>query len=77
MMPPDARYFLVAPRGARALPAEVLADRMRGLDRTVCGSVENGVRQALDAAKDIPGCIIYIGGSNFVVAEAIRCFEPE
>ena len=77
MMPPDARYFLVAPRGARALPAEVLADRMRGLDRTVCGSVENGVHQALDAAKDIPGCILYIGGSNFVVAEAIRCFEPE
>ncbi len=77
MMPPEAQYFLVAPRGERALPAETLGARLEGLRRTVCGSVENGVRQALDAAKEAPGCILYIGGSNFVVAEAIEWFEPE
>ena len=77
MMPPEAQYFLVAPRGERALPAETLGARLEGLRRTVCGSVGNGVRQALDAAKDTPGCILYIGGSNFVVAEAIEWFEPE
>lgn len=77
MMPPEAQYFLVAPRGERALPAEALSARLEGLRRTVCGSVGNGVRQALDAAKDTPGCILYIGGSNFVVAEAIGWFEPD
>ena len=76
MMPPDARYFLVAPQGDRALPAEALAARLQGLDCTVCPSVQAGVRQALDAAKDLPDCILYIGGSNFVVAEAVGMFRP-
>ena len=75
MMPGGARWFLVAPHGDRALPAAQLAARMQGLDCTVCGSVQDGVRQALDAAKEIPGCIVYIGGSNFVVAEAIGMFD--
>ena len=76
IMPPDARYFLVAPQGDRALPAEALAARLQGLDCTVCPSVQAGVRQALDAAKDLPDCILYIGGSNFVVAEAVGMFRP-
>ncbi len=76
LMPPDAQYFLVAPRGERALPAEELAARMEGLRRTACGSVEAGVRQALDAASRTPGCILYIGGSTFVVAEAVGLFDP-
>lgn len=77
MMPPDARYFLVAPQGGRALPVGTLAARMQGLDCTVCGSVQAGVRQALEAAETVPDCILYIGGSNFVVAEAIGSFGPE
>ena len=77
MMPPEARYFLVAPRGERALGVEALAAQMDGLDCTLCESVQDGVRQALTAAKEIPGCILYIGGSNFVVAEAIGMFDPK
>ena len=76
LMPPDAQYFLVAPRGERALPVEALAARMDGLRCTVCGSVEEGVRQALDAASRTPDCILYIGGSTFVVAEAVGLFDP-
>ena len=76
LMPPDAQYFLVAPRGERALPVEALAARMDGLRCTVCGSVEDGVRQALDAASRTPDCILYIGGSTFVVAEAVGLFDP-
>ena len=76
LMPPDAHYFLVAPRGERALPVEALAARMEGLRCTVCGSVEEGVRQALDAASRTPDCILYIGGSTFVVAEAVGLFDP-
>ena len=76
MMPEGARWFLVAPRGERALPAAQLARRLQGLDCTVCASVEDGVRQALAAAESTPGCILYIGGSNFVVAEAVPLFDP-
>ena len=76
LMPPEAQYFLVAPRGERALPVEELAARMEGLRCTACDSVEAGVRQALDAASRIPHCILYIGGSTFVVAEAVGLFDP-
>ena len=76
LMPPDAHYFLVAPKGDRALPADVLETRLQGLSCTVCGDVQAGVRQALDAASRTPGSILYIGGSNFVVAEAVELFGP-
>ena len=76
LMPPDAHYFLVAPRGERALPVAALAARMDGFRCTVCSSVQDGVNQALDEARSTPGCLVYIGGSNFVVAEAIDLFEP-
>ena len=76
LMPPDAHYFLVAPKGDRALPADVLESRLQGLSCMVCGDVQAGVRQALDAASRTPGSILYIGGSNFVVAEAVELFGP-
>ena len=76
LMPPQAHYFLVAPKGERALPADALAARLEGLSCTVCGDVQAGVRAALEAAKRTPGCILYIGGSNFVVAEAVELFDP-
>lgn len=77
MMPAGAKYFLVAPKGDRALPVAQLSARLQGLDCTPCASVEDGVRQALDAAEKVPGCILYIGGSNFVVAEAVGLFDPD
>ena len=76
LMPRRARWFLVAPRGERALGVEKLAEAMQGLDCTLCGDVREGVRQALDATFFSPDCILYIGGSNFVVAEAIGLFDP-
>ena len=54
----------------------MLAARMQGLRYTICGEVAEGVRQALDAASRTPGCILYIGGSTFVVAEALEMFDP-
>ena len=77
LMPRDAHYFLVAPQGERALPADRLAARLEGFDCTVCGDVQTGVRQALEAARNTPGCLLYIGGSNFVVAEAVGLFDPD
>ena len=39
------------------------------------GSVAAAVRQALDLAQDLPNALIYIGGSTFVVAEALPLFN--
>ena len=39
------------------------------------GSVATAVRQALDLAQDLPNALIYIGGSTFVVAEALPLFN--
>ena len=39
------------------------------------GSVAAAVRQALDLAQDLPNPLVYIGGSTFVVAEALPLFN--
>lgn len=91
MMPAEARYFLVAPDSPRALPAGELLARLKtlrpDLSLTVAGSgsVAEGVATALSgsaakaAARDsgsmAPDCLVYIGGSTFVVAEAIPLLE--
>lgn len=71
LMPSDAKYFLVAPEGPRALRVEKLADAMTGLDYTSCTSVVDGVRRALGYAEGHDNCLVYVGGSNFVVSEAL------
>ena len=75
LMPRRARYFCVAPAIPRSLPAEELAGLMQGFDRRVCGSVADGVREAREEAARTPGGMVYVGGSNFVVAECISSFE--
>ena len=79
LMPAGARYILAAPDNQRALPAEDLLQRLSrlrpDLDCSAAGSVQNAVRQALDLAQDLPNPFIYIGGSTFVVAEALPLFN--
>lgn len=71
LMPRAARYFLVAPDTERALPVDRLAAQMEGLDHVVCGRVSEGVKAAVAAAGDVPDSLVYVGGSNFVVADCI------
>lgn len=76
----DTQYYLCAPAGERALPVDILykkitADRPE-LNLTPCygdekeKSVAKACRLARENAK--PDDVIYIGGSNFVVAEALK-----
>ena len=79
-LPREAHYYFVKARGSRALPAEVLAERMvsygfRG------EAVNGGIGDFL--GRLVPGNgtgiageedFIFIGGSTFVVAEAIEYF---
>ena len=79
LMPAGARYILAAPLNQRALPAEDLLQRLSrlrpDLDCRASDSVQSAVRQALDLAQDLPNPFIYIGGSTFVVAEALPLFN--
>ena len=79
LMPAGARYILAAPLNQRALPAEDLLQRLTrlrpDLDCRAADSVQSAVRQALDLAQDLPNPFIYIGGSTFVVAEALPLFN--
>ena len=75
MMPEDARYFLVAPKTSRALPVEALSKAMDGLGFTVEQSVAQGVKSAIEEATKTPGALIYIGGSTFVVSEAMEFLD--
>ncbi len=77
LMPRNARYFAVAPKSSRALPVEQLAELMDGLDFVPCNSVAEGVRRALEEAGAVPGSLVYVGGSNFVVSECLMEMEKE
>ena len=86
LMPVDATYVFTAPDTPRALPAENLLSACRayrqskGLssERLYCAeSVRDGVRMALSLAQVMGGSVpplVYIGGSTFVVAEAVKLF---
>jgi len=79
-LPREAYYYFVKARGSRALPAEVLAERMvsygfRG--EAVSGSIGDFLGRLVPGnGAGIAGeeDFIFIGGSTFVVAEAIEYF---
>jgi len=80
LMPRDARYIFATPETARAMAAEEIFAQVKafrtaeGLDCSrmeTCGSVPEAVDRALRLAGDDPGALIYIGGSTFVVSEAV------
>lgn len=74
LMPKEASYFFTQASIARALPATEFAARARrhGLSGTVCERVEDAVWQALEQAD--ADDLIFIGGSTFVVADALPLF---
>ena len=72
LMPKNARYIFTAPATPRALPAGEIARRFAA-QAVVIDSVQDAVRKALELSS--PDTIIYIGGSTFVVSEALPLFE--
>ena len=74
-LPEGAEYYLVQPDTPRAMPLKDLALKLKNLNPVAAGSVPEGVRQALDRARQLPGATVYIGGSTFVVSEAITYVE--
>ena len=72
-MPAHARYILCAPDSPRSMPVDELNSRLSALrpdlSLRTAPSVADAVRLALSLAS--PDSVVYIGGSTFVVAEAI------
>lgn len=74
LLPVDATYYCCAPDLPRAMPAEQLeqAARTFGLSTRSCSSVAAAVQSAMaDAGSED---LVFIGGSTFVVAEALPLF---
>ncbi len=75
LLPKSAHYYFVQPESERALSAHDLCEEARalGLRGEVYPSIEEGCRQAFAEAHSDD--LIYVGGSNYVVADALRtCF---
>lgn len=71
LFPKNAKYYFCKPNVSRGLDAEVLKKKSLefGLVGNVYSSVSEAYSEALRAAN--PKDFIYVGGSNFVVAEII------
>ena len=87
LMPADATYFFTAPQTSRALPAAdilrrytAFAEGRAPLRAFAAETVRQAVQMALQLAQNIAGGpdsappLVYIGGSAFVVAEALPLF---
>lgn len=72
LMPRGATYIFTTPDTPRALPAQAIANNF-GAPAMVIDNVQDAVRKALELAT--PDTILYIGGSTFVVSEALPLFK--
>lgn len=71
-LPKDAVYYFCNPTMPRAMPAAELKDKAASYG--LAGEAYSAVSIALNSARDAyqEGDLIFVGGSNFVVAEVLR-----
>lgn len=77
LMPTEAIYYFTQASVERAMPAAEIAAMglMHGLNGIIIDNVASAVERALSVANDED--TIFIGGSNFVVADALPLFIKE
>jgi dihydrofolate synthase/folylpolyglutamate synthase len=75
ILPVNAYFFFTQAGSGRALSARLLGERCSasGLEGEVCESVEQSVRRFRELFRE--GDLLFIGGSSYVVSEAITFFE--
>lgn len=77
LLPEDATYYFTQPDSHRALPAEEMLAKWRSIHpdsrAQAISTIDDAIRAA--QAKTLPGDVIFIGGSNYVVGQAIRLIE--
>ncbi|MBO6073785.1 MAG: bifunctional folylpolyglutamate synthase/dihydrofolate synthase, partial [Paludibacteraceae bacterium] len=74
LLPADANFYFTQPNSHRALPAQELLTNWRAIHPESTAKAYPSVAEALQAAraKATPDDVIFIGGSNYVVGEAIK-----
>ncbi|MCC8132585.1 MAG: bifunctional folylpolyglutamate synthase/dihydrofolate synthase [Tannerellaceae bacterium] len=77
LMPDQAFYYFTQASVERAMPVEQLMGYaiMQGFSGLMCDSVEEAVQKALAAAGE--NDLVFIGGSTFVVADALPLFPGQ
>lgn len=77
----EAKWYLCAPAGERSLPAGALLEKLSALrpdlDLRAFPSVAEAVSAALEEASKDNDSLVYIGGSTYVVAEAVPLFKTQ
>ena len=80
LMPEDATYVFTQASGKRALAASVIYEKYKAFcessDRSFenvfcCESVDSAISKAKELALAVPGSLVYVGGSTYVVSEAV------
>jgi dihydrofolate synthase/folylpolyglutamate synthase len=71
LLPKNAKYYFCQPNISRGLAAAVLQEKAATFG--LKGSIYNSVSEAYEHSREMAGVddLIYIGGSNFVVAEIL------
>lgn len=77
LLPKNAKYYFVSPNSSRAVLSTELVQMSRdlGLRGDAFSSVVDGIQNALEKAH--ADDLVYIGGSNYVVAEALKFYSKE
>ncbi len=72
MFPHDAEYYVTQAAIPRAMPVDTLEAKCKAYGLTIAGTFES-VKEAYESAGSAanPSDVIYIGGSTFVVADAL------
>ncbi len=75
LLPKEASYYLTQAQGDRALKVAELHKQVEalGIQNQEFPSVEEAISQALEDSQE--GDSLFIGGSNFIVAEALTYFK--
>ena len=80
LMPEDATYVFTQAASKRALPAAVIREKYEAFcqsagrecgDVFCCDSVDKAMDKAKELASSHPGTLVYVGGSTYVVSEAV------
>ena len=80
LMPEDATYIFTQASGKRALAASVICEKYKAFCESVgrlsgdvfcCESVASAMAKAEEMAMAVPGSLVYVGGSTYVVSEAV------
>ena len=75
LMPQNASYFITHASVKRSMPTSILAEKFRnsGIKCEVFETVKEAIKQAQKEASE--NDVIFVGGSTFIVADALQAFK--